>query len=240
MGTTRTRRRRLHELETRFQKNCEDNGRILREIRDDDLWKEAGCTCWDDYLKVRVEEEFGVRERTARDLILACELADRWRQLGLGNRRRSADCGPKYSQSVWLALAPLAPRKNEPGSPRDLAKIDRKKAAVVAREFKKLERSGQKVTAAKARSIVNEVLDAEEDTATPAAARATGELNRILQGDVFERLQELPPRSADIVVTSVPFYRLRRYGEDDDPPRLRAKELGNEETPDQFVGNVVK
>ena len=56
-------------------------------------------------------------------------------------------------------------------------------------------------------------------------------LNRILQGNVLDRLKDLPDRSIQCVVTSPPYWGLRDYGSDG--------QLGLEETPEEFVENLV-
>ena len=57
-------------------------------------------------------------------------------------------------------------------------------------------------------------------------------LNRILQGNVLDRLKDLPDRSIQCVVTSPPYWGLRDYGSDG--------QLGLEKTPEEFVENLVK
>ena len=57
-------------------------------------------------------------------------------------------------------------------------------------------------------------------------------LNRILQGNVLDRMKDLPDRSIQCVVTSPPYWGLRDYGSDG--------QLGLEETPEEFVENLVK
>ena len=57
-------------------------------------------------------------------------------------------------------------------------------------------------------------------------------LNRILQGNVLDRLKDLPDRSIQCVVTSPPYWGLRDYGSDG--------QLGLESTPEEFVENLVK
>lgn len=54
---------------------------------------------------------------------------------------------------------------------------------------------------------------------------------RIIQGDVRERLKELPPDSVDCCVTSPPYYGLRDYGV--------AGQIGLEETPDAYIQELV-
>ena len=55
-------------------------------------------------------------------------------------------------------------------------------------------------------------------------------MNKILTGDVFDRLPELPDESVHMVMTSPPYWNLRDYGE--------ADQLGLEETPEEFVENL--
>ena len=56
-------------------------------------------------------------------------------------------------------------------------------------------------------------------------------LNHILQGNVLDRMKDLPDRSIQCVVTSPPYWGLRDYGSDG--------QLGLEETPEEFVENLV-
>ena len=56
--------------------------------------------------------------------------------------------------------------------------------------------------------------------------------NYILEGSVFDRLKDIEDESIQCVVTSPPYWGLRDYGEDG--------QLGLEETPEEFVDNLVK
>lgn len=56
---------------------------------------------------------------------------------------------------------------------------------------------------------------------------------RILCGDVREMLKTLPEESVHCVVTSPPYYGLRRYSDD-------KNEIGREETPQEYVQNLVE
>ena len=56
--------------------------------------------------------------------------------------------------------------------------------------------------------------------------------NYILEGSVFDRLKDIEDESIQCVVTSPPYWGLRDYGEDE--------QLGLEETPEEFVDNLVK
>lgn len=56
--------------------------------------------------------------------------------------------------------------------------------------------------------------------------------NKILQGDVIERLKDISDNTIQCVVTSPPYWGLRDYGEDN--------QLGLEETPEEYVENMVR
>lgn len=61
---------------------------------------------------------------------------------------------------------------------------------------------------------------------------------RVIQGDVFDVLPTLKPGSVDCVVTSVPYWMLRSYLPKEHP--LKARELGSEKTPGEYVANMVR
>ena len=58
------------------------------------------------------------------------------------------------------------------------------------------------------------------------------ETEKIYQGDCIEILKDMPDESIDCVVTSPPYWGLRDYG--------KGEQLGLEETPEEFVANLVK
>ncbi len=63
-------------------------------------------------------------------------------------------------------------------------------------------------------------------------------MNQILQGTVFDMLPTIEPWSIDCCVSSPPYWQLRSY-----LPRghqLKALELGQEKTPQEFVANMVR
>ena len=55
---------------------------------------------------------------------------------------------------------------------------------------------------------------------------------KILQGNCLDKLKELPDQSINTCITSPPYWGLRDYGED--------KQLGMEDTPEEFVNNLVE
>ena len=58
------------------------------------------------------------------------------------------------------------------------------------------------------------------------------ETEKIYQGNCIEVLKDMPDESIDCVVTSPPYWGLRDYG--------KGEQLGLEETPEEFVSNLVK
>ena len=56
-------------------------------------------------------------------------------------------------------------------------------------------------------------------------------MNEILQGDVLEKLKELPSESVDCCITSPPYWGLRDYGVDG--------QIGLEKTPEEYVAKMV-
>jgi len=54
----------------------------------------------------------------------------------------------------------------------------------------------------------------------------------ILQGNCLDKLKELPDQSINTCITSPPYWGLRNYGDD--------KQLGLEDTPEEYVDNLVK
>ena len=57
-------------------------------------------------------------------------------------------------------------------------------------------------------------------------------INNILEGNVLDRLKDIEEKSIQCVVTSPPYWGLRDYGENE--------QLGLEETPEEYVENMVK
>jgi len=61
---------------------------------------------------------------------------------------------------------------------------------------------------------------------------------RLLVGDVFERMAELPDHSFDLILTSPPFLALRSYLPDGHPDKH--KEIGSEATPAEFLDTLLE
>jgi len=61
--------------------------------------------------------------------------------------------------------------------------------------------------------------------------------NKIIHGDCFEVLKTLPDGIVDTIVTSPPYFGLRKYLQDDDVNKKY--EVGLEQTPDEYVQKMV-
>ena len=57
-------------------------------------------------------------------------------------------------------------------------------------------------------------------------------MDNLLQGNVLDRIKDIPSKSIQTVVTSPPYWGLRNYGEDE--------QLGLEETPEEYVHHMVQ
>src|SRR5262245_43031613 len=64
-----------------------------------------------------------------------------------------------------------------------------------------------------------------------------GGLAQSALGDCREVLRSLPTNFYHTIVTSPPYFRLRSYLPENSP--LKANEIGQEETPEQYVANLV-
>jgi hypothetical protein len=134
-------------------------GLALKEIRDYELYKDAGFDTWDGYLKQRIGEQFGIEEAHTRRLILCAQvrpkLPDPINPAGLIDGKSGED----WSQKALLEFARLAPRKKEPGQPFDLDWLDGRDVKRVARKvIEHCEKEGTKPTAATVRKFVDEDL----------------------------------------------------------------------------------
>lgn len=61
--------------------------------------------------------------------------------------------------------------------------------------------------------------------------------NKILCGDVFDKLKELPDESINCIITSPPYFNIRSYLADSSADKN--KEIGLEKSPDKYIENLV-
>jgi hypothetical protein len=154
--TPAKRLRRLQTLEGEIRRGFETfvkTGFALKEIHDDELFKEAGFGTWDEYLKKRVGEQFGIEDDQARRLIACAQIRDRLPEtlpIAVGNG---------LSQNALYEFRRLAPQRPEKGQPYDVARINKGDAArVVQRVAEHCEQTGEPATAAAVRQAVDEEL----------------------------------------------------------------------------------
>ena len=77
MAMAASRKQRLRTLENQIRKNWEGfvlTGVALKEIRDDELFAEAECDSWGQYLSQRVTKVFGIASSQAKELIVCAEI----------------------------------------------------------------------------------------------------------------------------------------------------------------------
>jgi hypothetical protein len=133
-----SRTQRLRTLENRIRKNFESfvqTGMDLKEIRDDELFKEAGFEKWSHYLKQRVGEEFGIEKSQVKNLILCAEIRPKLPDLSLGQR-----VGPKseWSQRAVMEFGRLVPERDDDERKKDYAALRKTDASRVAKAAIKL------------------------------------------------------------------------------------------------------
>lgn len=129
-----------------------ETGNALKEIRDDELYRADGFDTWEQYLKQRVGEDFGIEKVQALGLIQAAiirpKLPDPKTIFGKVN---IGDTQPEWKPTVVKEFARLAPPKeNAVGRPgpdvSQLRKQDVQRVAKAAVEIAK--EQGKPVTAA--------------------------------------------------------------------------------------------
>lgn len=153
------RKQRLRTLEKSIRGTMEqfvETGNALKEIRDDELFKEDGFETWDAYLKNRVGDDFGIEKSTVYRLITAStirpKLPDPKSLPNLGK-----DQPAEWKPSVVREFERLAPiDETRHGSPRDLSSLRKQDVQRVAKAAVEIAKEqGKPVTAAIVRQAVN-------------------------------------------------------------------------------------
>jgi hypothetical protein len=104
--------KRLRTLEAEIRKHYEayvQTGFALKEIRDDFLYKEDGFTSWENYLRERVGEQFGIEKTQANKLIACAQIREKMPD-NPGSMNTAAVNGQPWSQNAVHELARLAPK----------------------------------------------------------------------------------------------------------------------------------
>jgi hypothetical protein len=133
-----SRTQRLWTLENRIRKNFESfvqTGMDLKEIRDDELFKEGGFEKWSHYLKQRVGEEFGIEKSQAQKLIQCAEIRPKLPDLDSVHRG-----GPnsEWSQKAVVEFGRLVPERDDDDRKKDYAALRKSDASRVAKAAIKL------------------------------------------------------------------------------------------------------
>lgn len=138
MGPMAHRKQRLRTLENRIRKNLEgfvQAGTDLREIRDDELFKEGGFDKWDHYLKQRVGLEFGIEGRHAKRLIQCAEIRPKLPDLDSGTR---AAPNSGWSQRAVQEFGRMVPDREDQPRKKNYAALKKSDATRVAKAAIKL------------------------------------------------------------------------------------------------------
>jgi hypothetical protein len=164
-----SRKERLQTLEGEIRQGFEQfvrTGFALKEIRDDELYKEAGFATWDEYLKKRVGQQFGIEDDQARRLITCAQIRGK-----LPDALPSA-LGNGLSQNALYELRRLAPQRKDKGRSYDVGRIDRRDAArVINQVAERCAETGGEPTAAAVRKAVNEELGIDPGAKSREAKR---------------------------------------------------------------------
>ncbi len=165
MAQLSDRKQRLRTLEKSIRGTMEqfvETGNALKEIRDEELYREDGFETWDAYLKNRVGEDFGIEKSHVYRLITAAtirpKLPDPKSLPNLGK-----DQPAEWKPSVVKEFERLAPIDEEKhGQPRDLSRLRQQDLHRVAKAAVELaKQKGKSLTAAIAREAVNNELGIE-------------------------------------------------------------------------------
>jgi hypothetical protein len=156
-NVTTTRRQRLEVLENQLREDGKVVARVRRtllEIHDDHLYEEIGFKSWEDYLRRRVYDEFGIEMRQAKALVAHVQILDRLPEV----------CGTQHRDDlpvrVVKELGRLAPSSD--GNPKhpDYGRLNRRDAARVVQKAAALaqETETKEVTQSIMRKVVDEEL----------------------------------------------------------------------------------
>lgn len=153
------RKQRLRTLEKSIRGTMEqfvETGNALKEIRDDELFKEDGFDTWDAYLKQRVGEDFGIEGSYAVRLINAAIVRPKLPDPKILPDKCPGDEKPAWKPSVVREFERLAPQDPEHAQRRDLTALRKQDVQRVAKAAVEIAKEqGKPVTAAIVRQAVN-------------------------------------------------------------------------------------
>lgn len=209
---TVSRKQRLRTLENRIRKNFESfvqTGMDLKEIRDEELYKEDGFEKWSHYLKQRVGEHFGIERSQVKSLIQCAEIRPKLPELNLGQR-----AGPNdgWSQRAVQEFGRLVPERNDDPRKKDYAALRKSDAARVAKAAVTLAGDGP-LTSTHVRKAVDVELGIDRSAKASETKRASGTTRKLedyieskigqIEG-IIENLSEVPVDSWTLLGDSQP------------------------------------
>jgi hypothetical protein len=181
MTAVEVRRQRLRELERIIVEGMETFvavGFALKEIRDDELYREAGLETWDRYLKERVKVEFGIERTQALQLIACAQIRVKLPDIS-GTSSGTADEGQKWSQNAVYEFARLAPKDEGTSQGYDFDRLDRRDVQRVAKKvIDHCEKEEVKPTSTIVRKYVDEELGIDRSAKGQATRQQREEESR--------------------------------------------------------------
>jgi hypothetical protein len=225
--TPAARLERLQALEGEIRQGFEAfvrTGFALKEIRDEELFKEAGFATWDAYLKDRVGQEFGIERAHAYRLILCAQVRERVPDPVSPRGDAPGGEGDGWSQKELLQFARLAPKKKGPeGASYDVGRLNKRDAERVVQSVKEhCEQTGEKRTVAVVRKAVDEELGIDRAAQAKAARARLEELNRLDLPEYFNRLWGTLTGTLDALKRDVNADAWRHFTKED-PRRCRKR-----------------
>lgn len=172
------RKQRLRTLEKSIRGTMEqfvETGNALKEIRDDELYREDGFDTWDAYLKDRVGQDFGIEATYARNLISAATIRPKLPDPKILQHNCVGDEKPEWKPSVVKEFERLAPPDPDHAQRRDLSSLRKQDVQRVAKAAVEIAKEvGKPVTAAIVRKAVDAELGIKPEKKEPAPKQDYG------------------------------------------------------------------
>ncbi len=172
------RKQRLRTLEKSIRGTMEafvETGNALKEIRDDELYKEDGFGSWDAYLKERVGYDFGIERQQVLNLIAAAAIRPKLPDPKI-LPNAVGNSPVEWKPTIVKEFARLAVEDTtKPGSPRDLQSLRKQDVQRVAKAAVEIAKEqGKPVTANIVRQAVNAELGIKPEKREPAPKQDYG------------------------------------------------------------------
>jgi hypothetical protein len=219
------RKQRLLALEAQIREGYEAFVRIgfaLKEIRDDHLYEEAGFPSWDEYLRRRVGQDFGIRGAQARRLIVSAQVRLKLPGPPSDTAVSENKADAEWTQKAVYEFARLAPRNDDAhGQPYDLDRLDRRDVERVAgKVIEHCKKENVRCTPAVVRRFVDGELGIDRVAQAAETRKKREEQYREMDRQREER--EHPDISQHLI------NRVREDGREAERVRDLVKEIGEE------------